>query len=162
MSEVLSLEEKAARRAADREARRQAAETAETVEAAPEVRVRDRAPATLISRARVPQAESKDETAAFMTENPQDAGESVAADEPSLVAAPTDAETRAAKAREDASEAQYYKAVGQHLAASRDAIGELEGIEARGSRVQEMLEQAERALREADAVAAMDDDDNDA
>ena len=71
-------------------------------------------------------------------------------------------ETRAAKAREDASEAQYYKAVGQHLAASRDAIGELEGIEARGSRVQEMLEQAERALREADAVAAMDDDDNDA
>ena len=162
-----ALEEKKARRAADREARRQAAETADGTAEAPEVRdtppplaaLRAHLASTLPSPA---QAEVKDDAAAFMTENPQDAGETVAADETSLVAAPTDAETRAAKAREDASEARYYKAVGQHLAASRDAIGELEGIEARGSRVQEMLEQAERALREADAVTAMDDDDHDA
>merc|ERR1719231_796410 len=143
-----TLNEKKAARAAEREARRQAAEEAEDGTAGSSSNPQDEPCGN-------PQdGEEAKPAAAFVTEAAIDD-----ADETSLIAAPTDAESRAAKEREDAAEAKYYKGVGQHLAASREAIGELQGVQSRASKVQQMLEQAERALREADAMAALDDDD---
>ena len=116
----------------------------------PEIAMDDKKAKRMADRAARKEAAS---AAGLISNNPQDgeldhattSGTFVTDDSYEISAEPPSNETE--------SDAAYYQKIGSHLSASRVASKELDGISERSAKVAAMLEQAQRAIAEADSLA---------